>query len=110
MPTFNMPTGFTAKSSKFYMGGGFHISDVSLNFNDAQAHDWQIAPTFIPAGIRTLLTNGSAVDAWTEVRLNYGGLCVQGAAVGQSACGKVDTAILAGLAYEFGVTGPSIGK
>jgi hypothetical protein len=50
-----------------------------------------------------LLTNGSALDFWTEIKLNEKGFCFGGGAVAQSACGAVNVTYLAGVAYKFGI-------
>lgn len=102
MPTFqNLPSGFTAKATKFYMGAAVHVSDDTLSFGGAKNTVWGVSPTIIPAGVLVQLTNGSVADFSTEVRLNDRGICTTGPV--SSACGRANIEVLAGLRYLFGI-------
>jgi hypothetical protein len=108
VPTFsNLPTGFTAVSTKYYVAPGFHVSDDSLNFlGNSSKKEWGFSPSITPAGLLVQLKNGSVADFYTEVRLNDHGICTS-SAFGQ-ACGRPNVEVLAGLDYKFGIYGLSI--
>jgi hypothetical protein len=103
VPTFaQLPAGFTAKATKFYLGAAVHISDDTLSFYGAKSSVWGVSPTIIPAGVLVQLTNGSVADFSSEVRLNDRGLCTT-APIAGSACGRPNVELLAGVKYLFGI-------
>ncbi len=106
VPTFsNLPSGFTAVSTKYYIAPGFHVSDDSLTFMGKSTKAWGFSPSITPAGLLVALKNGSVADIYSEVRFNERGLCTS-SALGQ-ACGRANIEVLAGLDYKFGIYGLS---
>jgi len=102
MPSLSsLPAGFTAVSSRYYIAGGFDVTDNSLAFMGQNGKAWGIAPTLTPAGALVQLTNGSAADIYTKIRFNENGICTTGPV--QSACGRANIEFLAGLKYKFGI-------
>lgn len=103
MPSLSgLPAGFTAVSSRYYIGAGFDATDNSLAFGSNLNKVWGFAPTVYPAGMLVQLTNGSAADIYTKVRLNENGICTNSTALGM-ACGRANVEVLAGLKYKFGL-------
>jgi hypothetical protein len=104
MPTWTAPTGETVKSTRFYFGPGFYVSDNSLAFaGSTSGKEWQFAPSWTPVGMLVQLSSGGVVDVHSDVRINMDGLCTS-SALGK-ACGRPNTEVLAGLDYKFGLTG-----
>lgn len=97
-----LPSGFTAVSSRYYIGAGFDATDNSLAFGSTLNKVWGFAPTIYPAGVLVQLNNGSAADIYTKVRLNENGICTNDPGFG-NACGRANVEVLAGLKYKFGI-------
>lgn len=93
-----LPPGQAITTTKAYLGFVLDEDDISANFMEASNHVWQVSPG-ITVGALALLTKGTALDAFAEVKFADRAICV-GSTMGLG-CGRVGTTYLAGLALKW---------
>jgi hypothetical protein len=92
-----LPNGQVASNIHPYLMGGVHEDAIGLNFMTSSNKVWQISPS-IGVGAMGQLTNGVAIDVWSEVVFADKSVCV-GALADQ--CVKQGTKYQVGLGIYY---------
>jgi len=104
LPTLNLPTvapfpalpaGVTATNVRPYLMGSIHEDDVSLAYLQSSGKEWQIGYG-VGIGAIMQLTNGVAVDVWSEVVFGAQTVCV-----GPLACIHQNDKVMAGVGLYY---------